>query len=322
MKYGTVAYVGKPVSRIVFGCAISPVVLSKDGNEIFDSAWQAGINTFDLARNYVASEMHFGNWLEKRGVRDRAVILSKCGHPSLFGRARLTKQDILNDFSRSTRQLKTDYIDIYLLHRDDESQDVSVAVEIMNELHAAGKIGAFGGSNWKHTRIEEANEYAYKHGLVPFSVSSPNFGLAEQVNDPWGGCCVSISGVQNASARKWYLDHSIAIFAYSALGRGLFSGKLHSNDLGNLGSVLDQAAQRGYCSEENFERLRRCEIIAERHGATVPQVALAWIFTQGLDVFAVVSATAKERILSNVASLDLQLSSQEAEYLDLRRASV
>ncbi len=73
------------------------------------------------------------------------------------------------------------YIDIYLLCRDDPDVDVAVPVEVMNALHAEGKIGAFGGSNWTHQRIEEANEYAYRRGLIHVTVSSPNFGLADQV---------------------------------------------------------------------------------------------------------------------------------------------
>lgn len=77
--------------------------------------------------------------------------------------------------------LGENYIDIYLLHLDDPDVDVAVPVEVMNALHAEGKIGAFGGSNWTHQRIEEANEYAYRRGLIPFTVSSPNFGLADQV---------------------------------------------------------------------------------------------------------------------------------------------
>ena len=73
------------------------------------------------------------------------------------------------------------YINIYLLCRDDPDVDVAVPVEVMNALHAEGKIGAFGGSNWTHQRIEEANEYAYRRGLIHVTVSSPNFGLADQV---------------------------------------------------------------------------------------------------------------------------------------------
>ena len=103
-------------------------------------------------------------------------------------------KDVREDLEKSLENLRTDYIDIYLAHRDDEQVSVEEIVEAFNALHAEGKIGAFGGSNWTHQRSEESNEYAYKHDMLPFTVSSPNFGLAEQVKDLWGGGSISISG--------------------------------------------------------------------------------------------------------------------------------
>ena len=76
-------------------------------------------------------------------------------------------------------------------------------VEILNEYHKAGRIGAFGGSNWTHQRIAEANQYAGEHGLIPFTVSSPNFGLCDQIGDPWGGgpgMCDDFRSVECGSA--------------------------------------------------------------------------------------------------------------------------
>ena len=116
-----------------------------------------------------------------------------------------------------------------------------------------GKIGAFGGSNWTHERISEANAYAKRHGLIPFAVSSPNFGLAEQINDPWGGACVTISGKEAKDARKWYQETQMSVVAYSSLGRGLFSGKVKEISMETFAQVLDGPAQKGYLCEENLE---------------------------------------------------------------------
>ncbi len=87
-----------------------------------------------------------------------------------------------------------------MLHRDNPQVPVSIIVDTMNRLYDEGKIGAFGGSNWSYERIEQANEYAAKHNLIPFTVSSPNFGLAEQVDNPWVGQCVTLSGPKNKTA--------------------------------------------------------------------------------------------------------------------------
>lgn len=201
MKYAEIPCVNKKISRILLGTATQPFIMGGDGSELLDAALEAGINTLDMARNYMQAEKSVGDWLEKRGCRDDVVLLSKCGHPSVFGKKRVTEQDIRKDFRKSAEALRTDYIDIYMLHRDDEQVEAGTVVEIFNALHEEGKIGAFGGSNWEYTRIEEANEYAYVHNLIPFCVSSPNFGLAEQIQDPWGGGCVTISGPANTEAR-------------------------------------------------------------------------------------------------------------------------
>lgn len=322
MLYAEIPYVKKRVSRILFGTATKPFIVGGDGNELLDAVLASGINTFDMARNYMFSEKSVGNWLEARGCREDVVLLSKCGHPSPFGKKRVTEKDMRKDFRKTTEALHTDYIDIYLLHRDDPEVGAGTIVEIFNAMHEEGKIGAFGGSNWEYTRIQEANEYAYKHGLIPFSVSSPNYGLADQVQDPWGGGCVTISGPANADARSWYEVNQMPVIAYSSLGRGLFSGKIKSSDADHAAEYMDEAALKGYAYPENFERLRRCEELAAQKGVTVPQIAMNWIFGQGLNTLAVVSTSKASRLKENVEALTLGLTREELDYLDLRRETL
>lgn len=322
MKYTHIPYVSKKVSRILFGTAMQPFLSGGNGNELFDSIYNTGVNTFDTARNYMAAEKSLGKWIAERQIRDKIVILSKCGHPSFDGRNRINEKDIRSDFSKSTMFLNTDYIDIYILHRDDLAVQPGEAVEIFNSMHSEGKIGAFGASNWTHNRINEANEYAYKHNLIPFSVSSPNFGLADQVNDPWGGGCVSISGMRNIGARKWYSQNQMPVLAYSSLGRGLFSGKVKSNERVEANQILDEVAIRGYGSEDNFERLRRCEELAAIKNCTVSQIAMAWIFNQDLNVFAVVSTKSPQKIQKNIEALHIELNEEEILYLNLMREAL
>ncbi len=315
MKYGSIPYVERPVSRLVFGGALPSFLKGEENNAILDAALEAGITVFDTARNYAMSEKTIGIWLRERGCRDRVVLLSKCAHPDDDGTKRVSEAAIRADFARSAELLGTDHIDIYLLHRDDPEVDVAVPTETLNALHAEGKIGAFGGSNWTHERIREANEYAYRHGLIPFTVSSPHFSLARQQQDPWGGGCVSITGEENAAARAWYRETQMPAFAYSSLGRGLFSGKFTSTDQPER--YLDAVALRGYGCRDNYERLARCEELAKRKNCTVSQLALAWIFHQGINVFAICAMSSPKRIADNAAALALELSDEECRYLDL-----
>ena len=319
MQYKTISNIKKPVSPIFFGTAIEGFYAGSDQSELLDAIYEKGINAFDCARGYMMAEKSLGDWVDKRGLRDKVVLLSKCGHPSIFGRSRLNEKDIRTDFERSARNLKTDFIDIYMLHRDDTNVEVGTIVEILNAMHAEGKIGVFGGSNWTFERIAEANEYAYSHNLIPFTVSSPNFGLADQVRDPWGGGCVTISGPANRKEREWYAENQMPVIAYSSLGRGLFSGRLKSSELDKAAEVLDDVAMKGYACPENYERLRRCEELAKEKNCTVPQIAMAWIFGQKINTFAVVSTKNPSRMQENIEALDLHLTEEELLYMDLQK---
>lgn len=323
MKYGTIASVDRPVSRLFFGAARPEMIRGENANELLDSMFALGVNAFDCARNYGLAEKSLGMWLEHRGRRDDVVLLSKCGHHDTETmEKRVNAKCMREDLSVSLSLLGVDKIDIYLLHRDDESRPVGEMVETFNLMHAEGKIGAFGASNWTHERIEQANEYAYAHNLLPFSVSSPNYGLARQVCDPWGGNCVSISGPENAAARAWYQKNAMPVIAYSSIGRGFFSGRVKSDDPESATRALDPFAQKGYCCADNFERLRRAEILAGRYNATVSQIALAFLFSGGLDAYAVVSAGSAARMKENADALRIELSDRERAYLDLAAESI
>ena len=318
MKYTEIPYVKNPVSRILYGTAMPPFQTGEDGGALLDAVFALGVTAIDTARVYGDSEKVIGRWLETRENRDQVVLLSKCAHPLPDGTKRVEETAIREDFKTSSENLRTDYIDIYLLHRDDTSVPAGEIVEIMNALHAEGKIGAFGGSNWTHRRVEEANEYAYKHAMIPFTVSSPNFGLAEQVKDLWGGGCVSIAGPSGAEGRRFYEENGMPVIAYSSLGRGLFSGKVKSSEPEHADIAMDEFALKGYAYPDNFERLRRCEILAAKKGCSVPQIAMAWLFGQKVNTFAVVSTTKPERMRENIAALDIALTQEELAYLDLR----
>lgn len=319
MIYKNIDGIAQPVSRIVFGTATPAMMEGQDATALLDAVVAGGVNCFDTARRYDMAEKSLGDWMAKRGNREKLVLVDKGAHPLPDTTVpRVTPAAIEADIARSLALLQTDYVDIYLLHRDDPSQPVGPIIETLNDLRERGKLKLFGVSNWTIGRIEAANEYAYEHDLEPFSVSSPNYGLAEQVLDPWGGGCVSISGPHEAASRRWYQDSGIAVFAYATLAHGLFSGKVRSDQLSHVADYLDKFAIRGYCCRDNYERLRRCEQIAEKHRCSVAQVALAWVLAQPLGVFAEVSASTPERFASNLGALDVHLTETELKFLDLQ----
>lgn len=319
MIYKNVDGIARPLSRIVFGTATPAMTDGQDASELLDAVVAGGVNCFDTARVYGKAEKSLGDWMQKRGNREEVVLVDKGAHPLPDSTVpRVNPAAIEADIARSLNLLQTDYVDIYLLHRDDPAQPVGPIVEVLNELRERGKLKLFGASNWTVPRIEAANEYAYEHDLEPFSVSSPNYGLAEQVLDPWGGGCVSISGPNEAENRKWYADSGVTVFAYATLAHGLFSGKVRSDQLSQVANYLDKFAIRGYCCRQNYERLRRTEQIAQKHSCSVAQAALAWVLAQPLEVFAEVSASTPARLASNLRALDVHLTEAELRYMDLQ----
>lgn len=315
-EYGEIEGVGKKISRIFLGTAISPFLDGKEADVLLDQMYALGINAFDSARGYGLSESVLGRWVKHRKNREEVVLLTKCGNATPTGTVHIDRDVMTNELKRSLSELGTDYVDILLLHRDDVNTSIAEYLETFNDFVREGIIKTFGVSNWTVERIQEANAYAAEHGLCPFSLSSPNFGLAEQVNDPWGGNCVTISGQENKEVRDWYSRTNMPVLAYSALGRGFFSGRFEAGDYETAKSVLDAYAQKGYLYPVNMERLERCQILAERRSCSVAQVAMRYIFSNSMNVFAVVSTTSPDRMKLNLESSKLKLTQEELRFLE------
>ena len=317
-KYGTIGGLDKPVSRLFFGTASMPMLKGEDVSYLLDAVLSAGSNSFDCARGYGGAENSLGKWMGDRNNRDRVVVLTKCGNVDMQGNVSVNRAVIEKELGESLTALQTDYIDIYLLHRDDPKTPVSEIIDTLNEAKRAGKIRVFGVSNWTDERIREANEYAERTGQDGFAISSPNFSLAEQVTDPWGGDCVTLTGPSAEKARQWYRDTQMPVLAYSSLARGMLSGKIRSTDEERAAQLLDPFAVKGYVSHENFIRLARCEELAAKKGYTVSQIAIAWIFAQGLNLYAAAATTKLSRIRDNLRSLYVELTPEEIKWLNLK----
>jgi aryl-alcohol dehydrogenase-like predicted oxidoreductase len=222
MKYGRVEGIDKPVSRLVQGTLMLSTDDLEANIEFLDGIRALGCNSFDTAQIYGNGEAErtLGAWMDLRGNRSDVFILSKGGHHNA-DRRRVTVFDIASDLFDSLARLKTDYIDLYLLHRDDPGVPVGPLVEALNEHTSEGRIRAFGGSNWSVNRILEANLYARNHGLMPFVASSPNFSLAVRKEEIWEGC-LSISGPRGAEERAWYRQSQMPVFTWSSLAQGFF----------------------------------------------------------------------------------------------------
>jgi len=320
MQYGTIPGVDKPVSRLVQGTVPLSSADLEASFALLDDTFELGCRTYDTAHGYGNGDCEtvFGAWMKDRSVRDQIVVLGKGAHP-YNGRARVTPEDITADLHESLQRQQHDFIDMYVLHRDNPDLPVGPIVEVLNRHKQDGKIGVFGGSNWSASRIREANIYAAERGLAGFTVSSPNFSLAVQMQPPWEGC-LSVSGEAGKQERDWYRQQGIPLLPWSSLAGGFFSGRFTRDtvdDIAANGDYYEKLCVTSYCSEENFRRLDRVTEAAAHHDMTIPQVAMAYVMSQPQEIFALVGCRNGKEFAENAALLDRTLTPGELAWLEL-----
>jgi len=305
MRYRLFAPLGRDLSVLVLGTALYRTPGEDVSTELLDAWFELGGNIVDCGREYGDSERVLGRWLRHSGRRDDVVVLTKGAHP-IEGRRRVTPADISTDLLESLSVLGCRQVGIYMLHRDDPSQPVGPLVEALNEHRRAGRIGAFGASNWTTQRLEEANAYAQAHDLEALTCSSPGLSLAQQLEPPWLDCLAA----DDARSRAWYERMGMPVFAWSSQAAGFFAG------------VAGPDVVRVYGSEANVERLRRATELGARIGHTANAVALAWVLAHPFPTHAIIGPRTVDELLRSVTALEIKLMPEEWRWLNLETDAV
>ncbi|WP_128656458.1 aldo/keto reductase [Paenibacillus sp. 598K] len=267
-----------------------------------------GGNTIDTAFIYCGgkSEQALGMWVEERGNRKDINIWTKGGHPNRDGN-RVNKQAIDEELTISLERLRTDYVDLYALHRDDPAVPVGEVLEILNSHVEAGRILAFGASNWTWERILEANRYAAEHGLRGFEFNSPNLSLAK-ANEPYWRDAISVDEALLAEHERTKLP----LFSWSSQARGFFTGRYTPEDRSDADTV------RVFYNDDNWERYRRAEKLAADKGVTTIQIALAYVLNQPFPTAALIGPRNEAEMRSCGEATEIELTTEEIQWLDLR----
>ena len=317
MKYHQITGIDKPVSRLIQGTVYFTEANKDEAFALYDAVFEQGCNTFDTAHIYVGGECErvLGDWIRTRNIRDEVVILDKGAHP-IDDRQRVTADDISSDIYESLERLGVEHIDLYILHRDDPSQPVAGIMDCLYEHHQAGRISAIGGSNWSHQRIKEANDYARKNDLLPFVASNPQFSLAEMVKPTWEDC---ISIGHDKDAQAWYQNNDMALFTWSSLAGGFMAGRFSRDNLDSFDDYFAGVNINAYAYEDNFRRLDRAKDLAQEKSISLPQLALAYVLNQALNIFALIGSMTPEQFTDNASALDIHLSDNELAWLNLEQ---
>lgn len=302
MRYGQVAGVDKPMSRLILGVDNQESIAY--GSAMFDAFVEAGGNAFDTAFIYMGgrAEVLLGQWLRNRGIREQVVILDKGAHTPFC-----TPEDLSKQFLISLERLGTDYADIYCMHRDNPQVPVGEFVDVLNEHARAGRMKVFGGSNWTAERVDAANAYAAQHGLQGFGVLSNNFTLARMIEPPWAGCM----SASTPEFRAWLTEKQMPLLPWSSQARGFFL------DDTSPAFTADPERVRCWFSDDNFERLARARELARKYGVLPINIALAYVLCQPFPTFPLIGPRTLSELRTSLPALDVALTDDEMRWLNL-----
>ncbi|WJH32456.1 aldo/keto reductase [Paenibacillus sp. CC-CFT747] len=308
MKTIQIPGLDRGVSQLIMGSDYFNLRNTEKVHEMLDAYFEVGGNTIDTAHIYSGgeSEQAIGRWMAERGNREQVVIFTKGAHHDSKG-PRVTREAIDADLAVSLERLRTDYIDLYALHRDNPEVPVGPIVEALNRHIEKGTIRAVGGSNWTTRRLQEANEYAAAHGLTGFSFSSPNLSLAK-ANEPFWAGCVSA----DEETLDWHEANRFPLLSWSSQARGFFTGRFGPEDRTNADLV------RVFYSDDNWERLRRAEQLGKDKGLSTIQIALAYVLNQPFPACALIGPQNTAELNSSVEGASVTLTPDEIRWLDLR----
>jgi aryl-alcohol dehydrogenase-like predicted oxidoreductase len=297
----TIDGIGKPISRLVLGADNQRAM--PHAAAMFDDFFERGGTTFDTAYIYQNGlcERLLGQWVKNRGIREQVVILDKGAHTPFCTPEFLTLQLL-----ESLERLQTGYVDLYMMHRDNEEIPVGEFVDVLNEHVRTGRIHRFGASNWSLARIEEAQAYAQAHNLAGFAAMSNNFSLARMVEAPWAGC-LSVSDPQS---RAWLGRTHLPLFPWSSQARGFFAGAA------DPANQSDPELVRCWYSADNFGRLERAQQMASERGVQPINIALAYVLCQPFPTFPLIGPRTLAETRIALQALDVPLSPEDIRWLD------
>lgn len=286
--------------------------------EVMEKYFSLGGNLIDTARAYCyweengqnASESTIGEFISAHGLKGKVYISTKGGHPTgKFNSPeflpRLGASELQTDIDESLKYLKADVIDIYYLHRDDLTKPVEEIMPVLDKFVKEGKARYLGASNWTIERIEEANEFAVKNSLTPFSFSEIMWSYAEinkeNLNDK------SVLPMDEMQLKQ-YKKNGLTVMAFSSQAQGFYT---RAKKLGF--ENLPENVKAVYGNDVNLKRIEKVNKISDITGISPTAIGLNYVINnKDLNAIAIIGGAKKEQIEDSFTALNLQ-----KEYIDL-----
>lgn len=275
----------------------------EESREQLEAFFDNGGNFLDTAHVYGdwgseergLSESVIGLFLAENRLRSQTVLVTKGCHPPLDNMAspRVNAKSFLEDLEGSLRNLKTDYVDLYLYHRDDPNVSVEELLECLEEQVRKGSIRYYGCSNWSLERVKEAEEYALAHSLKGFVCNQMMFTLADVRPEALTGPQLTIPSDEFF---RYHKEKKLNFMAYMCMAGGLFS-KLTAD------GGLPEAAGNMYGGMGNQEIADKIRAFAALgHSAT--EFMLGYVLLPDFPTVPVVSFSRISQLLDAINTVD------------------
>ena len=266
-----------------------------------------GVNLIDTADSYGnrgGSEEELGRILGDK--RKHIVLATKFGLPmddtgALRGASR---RYIMHAVEASLKRLRTDWIDLYQLHRPDDRTPIEETLRALDELVRHGKVRYIGCSNLSAEQVIAAQDTASRLGLAAFVSCQDEYSLLERD--------IERELIPTAKAI------GLGILPYFPLASGLLTGKYRRGAAPPPGSRLakNQRHAQDFLSERNWRIVGELEAFALRHGRTMLELAFGWLLRDPVIASVIAGATSPEQIEQNVRAADWTPSAEDLAELD------
>ena len=302
---------GLEVAPLAFGGNVFGWTVDEAGAfPLLDAFVGNGFNLIDTADIYPKwvpgnqggeSEAIIGNWLKRSGKRQQVVIATKVGIEMAPDRNGLSKEHILRSADESLQRLRTDYIDLYQSHRDDEETPLEETLEAYAQLIKQGKVKAIGASNYTAARLAEALNVSKRDSLPRYETLQPLYNLYDRAafEDELEPLCVR---------------EGLGVINYYSLAAGFLSGKYRAQ--ADLSERARGETVKKYLNERGFRIVEALEQVASQYQSTPARVALAWLIARPSITAPIASATNLEQLNDLVEATKLQLDQAAIELLN------
>ena len=299
------------ISPVGLGCmgfthAYGKPMDEQEAAKLIRSAYDMGYTFFDTAQRYTGEDEN-GNTLYNetvvgmalKEIRDKVVIATKCGITMVDGVRTLdaSPETIKSSLEESLDRLQTDYIDLYYLHSVDPNTPIESVAETMKELYDAGKIRAWGISQCDADTLRRA------HKVFPVSAVQLRYSMMAREEEYIFDTCKELG---------------VTFVAFSPMANGFLTGKYNSsgtyNEKGDFRAMMPQFTEEGY--KANQKLLKYIEELAEKKGASMSQISLAWMENKEIDIVPIPGSTNPEYMQENFNSCIIELSKEEVKEID------